>query len=215
MKNNNTPPHYPYISTTPHQNFSHSDFIPYYPPSTRPAHSVGAICQAVSHMPYWSVSMRWAFALRHQMWQVYQDADSALGEFIKSSPPKVAIRVMTGLQLLNSPEANASLLKVAGVNAMQELCRTGLVGAPCWRVQGGKAALVCLKAVNLCELASAVRVTLSGRRACRAFPLSRILAFKKSLFSFFHIVLLAKAHKTIWSKGFALKHGWGPRTTRG
>ena len=54
-----------------------------------------------------------SLALRHQMWQVYQDADSALGEFIKSSPPKVAIRVMTGLQLLNSPEANASLLKVA------------------------------------------------------------------------------------------------------
>ena len=54
MKKSNTPLHYLYISITLHQNCSHSGFIPYYPPSTRPAHSVGAIRQVVSRMPYWS-----------------------------------------------------------------------------------------------------------------------------------------------------------------
>ena len=54
-----------------------------------------------------------SLALRQQMWQEYQAADSALGDFIKSSSPKAATRVMTGLQLLSSPEANALMLKVA------------------------------------------------------------------------------------------------------
>ena len=47
------------------------------------------------------------------MWQAYQHADPALEQYIKSSPPMVATRVMTGLQLLNATEANASVLKVA------------------------------------------------------------------------------------------------------
>ena len=69
-------------------------------------------------------------ALRHQLWQAYQRADPALEEYIKSSPPMVATRVMTGLQLLNSTEANASVLKVA----VQTLCKNytvaGIVGVP-------------------------------------------------------------------------------------
>ena len=66
-----------------------------------------------------------SLALRQQMWQEYQAADTEMEEFIKSSPPKVAIRVMTGLQLLNSPEANASLLKVAVLTLSKIYTETG------------------------------------------------------------------------------------------
>ena len=45
-------------------------------------------------------------ALWYQMWQAYQDVEPDLKDYIKSSPPLVATRVMTGLQLLNSTAAN-------------------------------------------------------------------------------------------------------------
>ncbi len=47
-----------------------------------------------------------------------------------SSSPLAATRVMTGLQLLNSSEANASLLKVAVLTLSKICIETGFVGAP-------------------------------------------------------------------------------------
>jgi hypothetical protein len=69
-------------------------------------------------------------ALRYQLWQAYQDAEPDLKAYIKSSPPLVATRVMTGLQLLNSPEANASVLKVAVSTLCKNYTEAGFVGAP-------------------------------------------------------------------------------------
>ncbi len=65
--------------------------------------------------------------LRYQMWQAYHDADPALENYIKSSLPMVATRVMTGLQLLDSAEANASLLKVAVLTLCKNYTEAGLV----------------------------------------------------------------------------------------
>ena len=64
------------------------------------------------------------------LWKEYREADPALEEFIKSSSPLAATRVMTGLQLLNSSEANASLLKVAVLTLSKFYTETGSVGAP-------------------------------------------------------------------------------------
>ena len=87
-----------------------------------------------SILPYYTrptgVSTRAMPALRYQMWQAYHDADPALKNYIKSSPPTVATRVMTGLQLLDSTEANASLLKVAVVTLCKNDTEAGFVGAP-------------------------------------------------------------------------------------
>ena len=64
------------------------------------------------------------------MWQAYQDVEPDLKAYITSSPPLVATRVMTGLQLLNSPEANASVLKVAVSTLCKNYTEAGFVGAP-------------------------------------------------------------------------------------
>ncbi len=40
--------------------------------------------------------------LRSNLWEEYREADPALEEFIKSSSPLAATRVLMGLQLLNS-----------------------------------------------------------------------------------------------------------------
>ncbi len=66
-------------------------------------------------------------ALRYQMWQAYHDADPDLKIYIKSSPPIVATRVMTGLQLLYSTEANASVLKVAVSTLCKNYTEAGFV----------------------------------------------------------------------------------------
>ena len=68
--------------------------------------------------------------LRSKLWEEYREADPTLEAFIKSSPSLAATRVMTGLQLLNSHEANASLLKVAVLTLSKIYTETGFVGVP-------------------------------------------------------------------------------------